>query len=357
MEVAGLLVVTLMVPVNKYLPMYKTISAISIVFIVSVTLYLLMYKSKDPDTSKNKRTDTFQELKETNPDFKAGNEALNSGDTKAAIEAFTAAKNSSLTKAEEAVAQYNIANAKLNDGQRYPAVDEYLKLINDETLPPRTRSLAMNEVYLLYRGYSDINILQQAYGKQDISSLPIETAEYVYAVKSYNLYPFAMTIARMMTYEMGNVKTKEEVQAIYDKYSPAFDKSLVQINAASGEKRYIGSSMLGKARVLTIMQKYNLVSRAEVEKMYEDTIQKTRELKMGNTEQFSILRYTDYEMTQGYIAKADALIAILSKMTLSTMVKENLMSRKAQSEYPALLKLKIESKSTTTQAFFKSINW
>ncbi len=337
--------------------MYKTISAISIIFIFSITIYLFIVKTKNTPASPEKKIDTFQELKENNPDFKAGNEALYSGDTKAAIVAFTAAKNSSLTKAEEAVAQYNIANAKLNDGQRYPAVDEYLKLINDETLPARTRSLAMNEVYLLYRGYSDINILQQAYGKQDISSLPIDTAEYVYTVKSYNLYPFAMAISRMMRYEMNQAKTKEEVQAIYDKYSPAFDQSLTQINAASGEKKYVGSSMLGKARVLAIMQKYNLVSKGEVEKMYEDTIQKTRELKMDNTEQFSILTYADYEMSQGDIAKADALIAILSKMTLSTMVKENLASRQAASNYPSLLKLKIESKSTTTQAFFKSISW
>ncbi len=44
-------------------------------------------------------------------------------------------------------------------------------------------------------------------------------------------------------------------------------------------------------------------------------------------------------------------------MTLTSMVKENMAGDKAKTSYAGLLKLKIESKSTTTQAFFKVINW
>lgn len=338
--------------------MYKTISTFSIIFIAAVAVYFVLQKTRTPTLTEKSKTDTYQQLKETNQDFKAGTEALNSGDAKAAIESFTLAKNTSQTKAEEAVAQYNIAAAKMKDGQRYPAVDQYLLLINDETLPARTRALAMNELYLLYRGYSDINILNQAFGKQDISKLSVEEIEHAYLAKANNLYPFAMSIHTMMLYEMkNNTKSAEEVQAIYDKYSPAFEKSLTELSVASGEKKYIVASMLGKVRVFIFMQKYNLISKVEVEKLLEATIEKSRAFGERNPEAFSILKYADYESAQDDIAKADALVAILSKMTLSTMVKENLGSRQSGSNYPGLVKLKIESKSTTTQAFFKSINW
>jgi hypothetical protein len=216
----------------------------------------------------------------------------------------------------------------------------------------------MNELYLLYRGYSDINILNQAFGKQDISKLSVEKIEYAYLAKANNLYPFAMSVHAMMLYEMkNNTKNKEEVQAIYDKYSPAFEKSLTELSVASGEKKYIVASMLGKVRVFIFMQKYDLISKAEVEKLLEATIEKSRAFGERNPEAFSILKYADYEMSQGDVAKADALVAILSKMTLSTMVKENLASRQSGTNYPGLIKLKIESKSTTTQAFFKSVSF
>lgn len=335
--------------------MYKTISAISIIFIASAAIYLFIYNKKD---FKNDKIDTLTQLKENNSDFKTGADALASGDTKLAIEAFTAAKNSATTKEEEAVAQFNIANAIKISKDRYPAMAEFVKLINDETLPMRTRALAMNEVFLQYRGYADINILQMAFGNQDITKLSVEDAEYAYLAKAYNLYPFAMSAINMTYYEMKTkAKNKEEVQAVYDKYMPSFEKSVVEMSAVNGERKYVTNSLLGKARVLTIMQKYNLVSKEDVEKAFEAAIQKTRELSITTTEQFSILTYADYEAGVGDIAKADALIAILSKINLSTMVKENLASTKSKSNYPALLKLKIESKSSTTQAFFKAINW
>ncbi len=338
--------------------MYKTISAFSIIFITSATLYLVIQKTKVSKNSTETKVTAYQQLEATNSDFRSGNESLNSGDTSAAIEAFIAAKNSSLTKEEEAVAAYNIANAKMKDGQRYPAVDEYVKLINDETLPVRTRALAMNELFLQYKGYSDINILLQAFGNQDINKLSVGEIEYAYMSKANNLYPFAMSINILMVHEMKTkAKTSEEVQAIYDKYSLAFDRSLTELSVAGGEKKYIVSSILGKVRALIFMQTHNLVSKEDIEKSLETAIEKSRAFGERNPEAFSLLKYADYEMTQGDIAKADTLIAILSRMTLSTMVKENLASRQAASNYPALLKLKIESKSTTTQAFFKSIGW
>lgn len=335
---------------------YKTLSALAIVLIASISIYLFVLKNKNAaETAKN--IDQVQRLKETNPDFKAGADALASGNTQAAINSFAASKNSAETSQEQAISQYNLAGAKMADGQRYPAIDEYLKIINDETVSPSLRSLAMNQVFLFYKSYSDINILNQAFGKQDISKLAIEDAEYAYVMKAYNLHPFAITIPKIMFHEMSSVNSADEVQAIYNKYLPAFNKSIVEMGASSGQEMYVVNALLGKAKIMMIMQKYNLIVREEIEKTIETAYQRAKDLRMTNTDQFALLEYANYESSIGDTAKADALISILSKPGLSSMLKENLSAAKAKTAYPALLKLKLESKSTTTQAFFKTINW
>ncbi len=337
---------------------YKTISALLVISIASIFIYLFVFKNKEIDDNKNKNVDLVQELKNTNTDFKAGADALDKGDNKAAVAAFTAAIDSSTNLRDQAVSQYNLANAKMISGDRYEAISEYLKIINNEQNSPAARSLAMNQVYLFYKSYSDVNILQQAFGKQDISSLSLEDAEYAYVMKAYNLYPFAITIPKIMMHQMLNSgQSSEEIQNIYKKYSPVFDKSILEMGSSSGQKWYVVNSMLGKAKILMFMEKYNLSERPEIEALLDNSIQRARDLKMGGTEQFALLEYANYESSIGDIAKSDALIAILSKMTLTSMVKENMAGDKAKTSYAGLLKLKIGSKNTTTQAFFKVINW
>ena len=112
---------------RPFYSMHKTISAISIVFIASAVIYLLLIKNEKINFQPKKES-VFEHLKENNADFKAGADAMKSGDTKKAIEAFILAKNSSQNKTQDIVIQYNVANARMQDNQRYPAIAEYLKI-------------------------------------------------------------------------------------------------------------------------------------------------------------------------------------------------------------------------------------
>lgn len=328
--------------------------ALALVFIATVVIYFYHVYTTGP--SDKTQVDTLSKIISTNTNFKKAEQLQEEGKMDEAVSVLQEAQAATNNPEEKAVLQFNVAAAKLSAQDRYGAIKEFTNLANDTSLPKRTRALAMNQIYLYYRGYGDTQILQTAFDK-DISTMKKEDAEYEYMRQAYTLWPFAMSAVTLGVYEIKAAKDdKEKIKQIYDTYSLAIEKSITEMSYYSGERTYIANARLGKAKMEELLIPLGIISTEEVKKSFEDAVKVAQQYNQKGTLQFILLNYANFEASLSEFEVADKILGLL-QVPIPSMLIENLSNPSSKEMYPGLDELKKQTSSATTTAFFTAVKW
>lgn len=117
--------------------------------------------SGTPLTGEIVRMDKLAIILDANPLFAEAIRLSKDQDFTGSIDLLNKIKQTSTSIDEKAIADFNISFNKFSLDRMEGAMS-YIDLAKDTTYPPRIRALAMQRIYLMYRKYSDIDILKKA---------------------------------------------------------------------------------------------------------------------------------------------------------------------------------------------------
>lgn len=127
---------------------------------------------------------------------------------------------------------FNIASAKFEQ-DRNSGVASYADLAKDERYPKRTRALAMQRAYLMYRRFNDENLLRTLAEKNDIEWTNSEDVKHKYMQKSYDVYPLPGSSIFLLKKELSATSKKEDAEKILSRYKNPIEDGISAMKETS----------------------------------------------------------------------------------------------------------------------------
>jgi hypothetical protein len=144
----------------------------------------------------------------------------------------------------------------------------------------------------------------------------------------YALYPYGIAAASLARYELKKTPTKDIAQKVYTMYASGIDTNIESMKKYEGMRIIVPNTYMSKAALYRDLYSYQVVTKEDVVKSYEDA---HREIKVQNnkiSEQFNLLSYTEFLLSVGEKTKAEELIAAIDGGGVTDMVKKNLSNVK-----------------------------
>jgi hypothetical protein len=273
--------------------------------------------------------DGFAILRTTNPVFQEALTRSENKDYTGAIELLKEVRSGSTSPREQAIADFSISSATFAL-DRIAGAREYINLAKNTEYPVRTRALAMQRVYLMYKKYNDPQILRAIIEDIGIQWTTPEESTLAYIRQWYALYPLPSFAVYLMFDDVKKHPTKSEVSAIYESYKKEIDEGLFFMQWNEWESAEIVGTMLAMASMQAkIYNEYALLSRAEVEKSFKDLIQFDQDKWLMTNKQWSLLYYADFLARAGDEAAAQSVLRILLDSGLEWSLVEALPKSKS----------------------------
>lgn len=266
--------------------------------------------------------DRFLTLQSTNPLFSQAVDLSKNQDYTWALALLEKAKNVAKSNNERAIIDFNIASNTfaLNrmDGAR-----SYTDLAKNPAYEARVRALSMQRIYLMYRKYWDADILRAATEAMGIVWISEDQSTREYMKKAYELYPLPGSTLFLMQQELGDVSSKSDAEAIYQKYKLVIDTGILAMQKSAWELTEATSAMLLRARIFGDLHKdYAIISRGDIEQLYKTLIQFDQEKWLIVNKQYTLVYYANFLADINDVVAAQNIITILLQSDLNPALKE-----------------------------------
>lgn len=204
-------------------------------------------------------------------------------------------------------------------------VMSYIALAKNINYPARTRALAMQKAYLMYKKYNDANILTTIINGMDISWTNSGQVIVDYMNISHNLYPLPNSGIFLMNKDISLATKKEDIYAIYIKHITEIENAITSMQKYSGELTEVTSAMLSLTNIkASLYRKYELISRSEVERDYKKLVQFDQEKQMYINQQYALLYYANFLASIEDFDAAQNILTILLEKSLYPALVESI---------------------------------
>ncbi len=273
--------------------------------------------------------DGLQELKASNPQFQDAVKMSENKEYSGAIDLLKKTKEAVTSSGEKAIIDFNISsnNFALD---RLAGVKSFLELAKNEQNPVRTRALAMQRIFLMYKKYNDESVLRAIAQEMWIEWTTPEAVELAYVKAGYALFPFPSFAVYLMYEDVKKAKDKDEALKIYQKYKSEIDPGIKLQQSFPGEQAEVTSTMLSmvnmQARLHTEYDKS--VSREEVEASYRALVEYDQKKWLTTNKQWTLLYYGEFLAKIGDVENAEKTLLILITDWLESSLLEALPKSK-----------------------------
>lgn len=211
-----------------------------------------------------------------------------------AIALLVMTKDQTASPVEKSIFDFNIA-ANTFSLDRISGARTFMDLAKNPSYPPRTRALAMQRIYLMYRSYNDESILQSIASEMSIPWTSPDEVILEYMKRANLLYPLPGSAIYLLKNELTTITTKEQAEMALAKYKTDIDANIILMQDHPGELVEVTSAMLWRANIMAqLYRDYDIGTKGEVEMLYRDLIQFDQTKWLAINKQYTLLYYANF---------------------------------------------------------------
>jgi hypothetical protein len=299
-----------------------------------------------------KSDDVFASLKQ-NEEMKSIVDTVKKGDTSSAKnELENLSKNTSSQVERETIELYTASI--LMESNKDEGINYYKNIYNNIKNSKVNRAYALLKVDQYSRGEKKPEYLENFLTEEENKKSSKEKYNII-SNKIYQLYPFAISAARIGKYELSQNPSKETAQKIYNLYNKSLEEGTKEMLQYEGLRHLAGNTGLNHAQLWAEMEKHNIVNQKETQKIFESAYENARLYSPRGTLEFIVLAYADYNSERKNYSKTEKLIEFLTEQALDKNVVNALKLAIKDGSYPNLQKYYYETKKFPN--FFTQFNW